>query len=58
MWQDRAKQLEIKARLVEEIALATETYFSRLQLLELKSTAAAVSLDDALGRLENGVRGN
>lgn len=49
MWQDSAKQLETKLRLVEEIALATETYFSRLQLIELKGAAAAVSLDDALG---------
>jgi hypothetical protein len=47
-WQDRAKQLELKALLIEDIAQSTETFFSQLQLLELKGDGAPVSLDDAL----------
>ena len=47
-WQDGAKSLELKAAMVEDIAKSTETFFSRLQLIELKGEAAVTSLDEAL----------
>src|SRR5437879_4165260 len=47
-WQDGAKSLELKAAMVEEIAKSTETFFSRIELIELKGEAAVTSLDEAL----------
>jgi hypothetical protein len=47
-WQDASLAFQLKVSLVEDIVKATEVYFSRLQLLELQGSNAAVSIDDAL----------
>ena len=47
-WQDASLALQLKVSLIEDICKTSETYFSRLQLIQNQGEHATISLDNAL----------